>query len=96
METKVKDRFGDMKNANSPDRAKRKELAETLERLRVLTDGLDAIIDVTDPKTHRILFANKKAREIYGKEIVGRKCYQIFWNKRKPCSSCVEERILGR
>ena len=85
-----------MKNANSPDRAKRKELAETLERLRGLTDGLDAIIDVTDPKTHRILFANKKAREIYGKEIVGRKCYQIFWNKRKPCSSCVEKRILGR
>jgi signal transduction histidine kinase len=92
----LKDRvFGNMGNTKDANRIKSEELAETLERLRGLTDGIDALIDVTDPKTHQILFANKKAREVYSETIVGKKCYEVFWKKDKPCPNCVMKKILG-
>lgn len=71
------------------------ELSETLERLQALTDGIEALIDVTDPKTHRILFANKKTRKAYGDAILGKKCYEVFGKRTKPCTNCVIKQILG-
>ena len=84
-----------MRNTKDRNRIKSEELAETLERLRGLTDGIEALIDVTDPKTHQILFANKKSREVYSEAIVGKKCYEVFWKKDKPCTDCVTKKILG-
>lgn len=84
-----------MRQRNDPNSAKSEELVETLERLRGLTDGIEALIDVTDPETHRILFANKKIRDVYGEEIVGKKCYEVFWKRDKPCTDCIKKKILG-
>ncbi|NIO85681.1 MAG: hypothetical protein GTN53_34515, partial [Candidatus Aminicenantes bacterium] len=32
-----------------------------------------------------IIWANDVAREIYGEDIVDRKCYEVYHQKNKPC-----------
>ncbi|MGQ9624275.1 MAG: GAF domain-containing protein [Candidatus Bathycorpusculaceae bacterium] len=64
------------------------------ERFRTLFDGLDEPVYVSDPDTYEILFANKKLREIFGGEILGKKCYKTFQNLEKPCPFCTNKHIL--
>jgi len=66
------------------------------EMLRALFDGIDEVIYVTDPKTYKILFVNKKVKEIFGKEIVGKKCYRAFQNLNRPCPFCTNKYIFGK
>jgi PAS domain S-box-containing protein len=68
------------------------QLKQELKRLRVLTDGIDEIIYVIDPDTYEILFANKKTKEVFGKKILGKKCYKIFQNLKRPCPFCTNKR----
>ena len=66
------------------------------EKLRALSDGVDEPIYVADPDTHRILFVNKKARELFGQKIVGKKCYKIFQNLNEPCSFCTNRDLFRK
>jgi PAS domain S-box-containing protein len=73
-----------------------KESIESIqERFRTLFDGLDEPVYVSDPDNHEILFANKKLREIFGEEILGKKCYKTFQNLENPCPFCTNKHILG-
>jgi PAS domain S-box-containing protein len=67
-----------------------------LELLHSLTDGLDEIAYVADIGTKEILFANKKAQEIFGKNIPGRKKHRILHDKNQPCPICVNETTHGK
>lgn len=71
------------------------QLKKELERLRVLTDGIDEIIYVIDPDTYEILFANKKTKELFGKKIIGKKCYEVFQNLNRPCPFCTKNHLFG-
>ncbi len=70
------------------------QLKKELERLRVLTDGIDEIIYVIDPDSYEILFANKKAKELFGKKILGKKCYEVFHSLNRPCPFCTNKHLL--
>ncbi|MFP3984395.1 MAG: PAS domain S-box protein [Candidatus Bathyarchaeia archaeon] len=70
-------------------------LKQELDRLISLFDGIDEIIYVSDPDTHRLLFVNKKTRELFGEQVVGRKCHKIFQNLDFPCPFCSNKYILG-
>jgi len=70
------------------------QLKKELERLRVLTDAIDEIIYVIDPDTYEILFANKKTEELFGKKIIGKKCYEAFQNLNRPCPFCTNKRLF--
>jgi PAS domain S-box-containing protein len=71
------------------------QLKKELERLRVVTDGIDEIIYVIDPDTYEILFANKKTKELFGKKTIGKKCYEVFQNLNRPCPSCTNNHLFG-
>jgi PAS domain S-box-containing protein len=71
------------------------QLKKELERLRVLTDGIDEIIYVIDPDTYEILFANKKTKELFGKKIIDKKCYEVFQNLNRPCPFCTKNHLFG-
>ena len=79
-------------NANIKDES---HVKHTVDRLRALSDGINEVIYVSDPRTHEILFANKKTREQFGDEIVGRKCHKVFLDLHEPCPSCTNKRIFG-
>jgi len=69
---------------------------EELERLRALFDGIDEPIYVSDPDTHELLFVNKKIRERFGENIIGKKCHNAFQNLDHPCSFCTNKYIFGQ
>lgn len=66
-----------------------------LEMLHSLTDGLDEIAYVADPGTKEILFANKKAQEIFGKNITIKE-HSMFHDKNKPCPICIKATAHGK
>lgn len=90
------------------------ELARTTERLedseRFFQDLFDAMEDpitVIAPN-YQILQANRQARLIFGRELLGRPCYRAFRMRDDPCQDCparitfaqhqsvsVEHRIFG-
>ena len=65
------------------------------EALRRSEGTLNAILgSISDPMTmmdreFSILWANAAAKEIYGEQVVGRKCYELFYQLSEPCqNSC--------
>jgi signal transduction histidine kinase len=90
------------------------ELAATTERLedseRFFQDLFDAMEDpitVLSP-TFEVLQANRQARMVFGRDLIGRRCYRAFRMRDAPCDDCparstfaagettnVEHRIFG-
>lgn len=67
-------------------------LYETTNDLENLIRAINDMVVVIDPQ-FRILRANKTAQEWLGakneEELLGKKCYSVFHNKKKVCSQCV-------
>ncbi len=82
------------------DITRRKELEKKLEEERKqlvsIFNGIDEPIYVSDLTTYDILFANKTFKNLFGKNIVGKKCYRIFQNLHMPCEFCVNDEIFGK
>ena len=53
-----------------------------------LFDCIDEIIYVVDPKSYKILYANKFLRNLFGDNIIGKKCYKILHGLEFPCKLC--------
>ncbi|MCK4830115.1 PAS domain S-box protein, partial [bacterium] len=52
------------------------------------------IASMTDPMSmidneHNIAWANSFARQLFGPDLVGKKCYSVYHGYDKPCTSCV-------
>ena len=82
------------------DITQRKKIWEELEKERKqlisVFNGIDEPLYITDPKTYEILFANKTIKQLFGKNIIGKKCYKVFQNLNKPCDFCTNDKILGK
>jgi len=85
-----------MNKAKFSDVVDESQPAQELERLRALFDGIDEVIYVADPETYEVLFVNKKIEGMFGKHIIGRKCYAVFQNLTKPCPFCTNKHIFGK
>jgi len=69
-------------------------LTEDRERFLSIFETIPAVIDIVEPNTFEVLFANQFTRELYGQDIVGKPCYRVFHNFDSPCSFCNNEQIL--
>ncbi|OGS20087.1 MAG: hypothetical protein A2252_08650 [Elusimicrobia bacterium RIFOXYA2_FULL_39_19] len=56
---------------------------------------LDQIVYITHPKTHKILFANKLVKKMFG-NVTGQKCYKVFQKLKDPCPFCTNDKIFGK
>jgi len=45
-------------------------------------------------KDLNILWANEKAKKVFGQDIVGKKCYQVFHLRTEPCEPCITLRAF--
>ncbi|MEM1589419.1 MAG: PAS domain S-box protein, partial [Candidatus Bathyarchaeia archaeon] len=75
--------------------AEGEETVCVVEFLHALFDGLEDLVDVVDPQTHEILFANDRFKEFFGEDVVGRKCYEVIYKGKEPCSNCTSKYIFG-
>lgn len=73
----------------------KEQLKQKLERLRVLFNGIDEPIYVSDPDTYEILFVNEKLKALFGEKILGKKCHKVFQNLDHPCPFCTNKHIFG-
>jgi PAS domain S-box-containing protein len=73
----------------------KEESCYTLEMLHILFDGIDELIYVSDPATYEVLFVNSKLKEVFGENILGRKCHEVFHNLNCPCPFCKNKYIFG-
>jgi PAS domain S-box-containing protein len=76
---------------------KQAEKELNFERAQFLSvfDSIQAIIDVIDPKTHELLFMNKYARDMFGGEPVGKKCYRVYHDYEAPCAFCANDTVMA-
>ncbi len=63
------------------------------DKMLALFDSLEDIIYVADMDTHEILFANRRTKEMFGKELVSKICYQEFQHRDQPCPFCTNDKI---
>jgi PAS domain S-box-containing protein len=71
------------------------ELTQSLERFRVVSDSIDALVYVVDMQTYEILFLNKYGKDVWG-DIVGKVCWQtIQAGMEGPCPFCTNDRLIG-
>ncbi|MEM2935144.1 MAG: PAS domain S-box protein [Candidatus Thermoplasmatota archaeon] len=81
------------------DITERKNIEEKLRREREqlfsILEGIDEPIYISNPKTYEILFVNKKIKNLFGKDVIGKKCYKIFQNRDRPCNFCTNDKIFG-
>lgn len=59
-----------------------------------LLDQLNEMICISDPGTHKVLFANRALKEIFKKDPVGGCCYREFRGRESPCDFCKREALL--
>jgi PAS domain S-box-containing protein len=58
-------------------------------------DGIDEAVYVVDPETYKILYVNSVVEAEFGKNLVGKKCYEVFQNLEAPCDFCTNPLIFG-
>lgn len=68
-------------------------LKDAHDRFIAVLDGIDAMVHVVDMETHEILFMNKKLKEVFGQDLTGKPCYQVFRGKETPCNDCTNDKL---
>ncbi len=78
----------------SERRSAQKALIDSHIRFLTVLDSIDAHIYVADMKTYEILLINRRMRESFGEDLVGKTCYQVFRNESEPCGHCTNDRLV--
>ena len=77
---------------------RRAELAlrSSHERMVTVLNSLNAIVYVTDMRTHEVLFVNEYTQKIFG-DVVGKVCWQAFQEgQRGPCDFCTNDKLVDQ
>ncbi|MDX9981601.1 MAG: PAS domain S-box protein, partial [Lentisphaeria bacterium] len=69
-------------------------LRESHERLLAVLNNMDAAIYIADMRSHEILFINEYGARKWGRDLVGRKCWQVLQRQPGPCSFCTNSRLV--
>ncbi len=64
------------------------------EYLLAVVESLPRELVVISPN-FEIIAANRFAKEIYGEDIVGKKCYEVYYGIDTPCSKCKIPKLLS-
>ncbi len=69
-------------------------LKEAHEIMLTVLDSMDAHVYVVDMESHEILLANRKLRDLLGRDLVGEPCWRAMRNNVKPCDGCITPELL--
>ncbi len=71
-----------------------KSLTESHETFLTVLDSIDATIYVADLQTYKILFMNRHMKDIFGRDAVGSRCWEVFQGAAEPCPHCTMGLLL--
>ncbi len=70
-------------------------LKQVYNRFVSVLNGIDSYVHVTDTNNFTILFANQKAKDLFGETVEGQKCHQVLRQENIPCAFCKIPRLLA-
>lgn len=59
-----------------------------------LFDGIDDVVYVSDPDSYELLYVNDRFQELWGRDVLGQKCYKVIQNMDAPCPFCTNDIII--
>jgi len=79
-------------------RLARREEALKFEREQFFSilDTSEALICVVDPESYEIIYTNSAFSNLFGADILGKKCYEKLQGAEKPCDFCTNQYIFGK
>ena len=72
------------------------DFAEHGEELASIAEVLASSGDIcyiADIDTHELLWANNITKKLFGKDIIGKKCYEALQNTDTPCDFCTNTKL---
>jgi len=71
------------------------ELKETYERFVTVMNSINSCIYIADMDTYELLFLNDFGIKTFGKDCIGKKCWQVLQSGQNgPCSFCTNNKLL--
>lgn len=70
------------------------DLRSSYETVVTILESIDAEVYVSDLQTYEILFMNKKMRESFGDDLVGKTCWKEFRHESQPCPHCTNPKLV--
>ena len=92
---KAQNRYDELKN--QIDREKKNEKSFAV--FKGIFDSMEALVYVSDIKTHELIYTNKKFRDDFGygdrQPLEGKKCWQVIQKDQTgPCPFCTNKRLV--
>ena len=73
------------------------EKSQVIDVMQTLLANLDIIMYVSDPTTHRLIYANEYLLGLTGgKNIIGEPCYEVLQGRDAPCSFCPQKHLVDQ
>lgn len=101
LEMKVNERTSELIETNKKLRVKISERKEAEQALRESEEKLSGIINsISDQiiivnEQLNIVWANDVARQLFGPELIGKKCYTVYSRRNQPCKDCLIKKCLN-
>ena len=70
-----------------------KALRESRNELRTMYDAITDMLTVISPD-YRILSANRVVEKQYGKDLVGKLCYEVYQGRKEICTDCPTKKAI--
>ncbi len=77
-------------------RQSEKALHASHQRFLTVLDSIDATIYVADMDSYEILFMNKYMKEVFGGDLTGKICWDVFRNESGPCPYCSNKMLVDK
>lgn len=71
-----------------------RDLAISHERFMTVMNSIGSLIYVADMESYELLFVNEYGLNIWGRDMVGKKCWQALQGLSGPCSFCTNDKLL--
>jgi len=55
-----------------------------------------ALIYISHTQTNRIMYANNVMKELFGKDLEGKLCHEVFHDNKQPCDFCNNKKLLKK
>jgi two-component system phosphate regulon sensor histidine kinase PhoR len=70
-------------------------LLEQFTAIVSIVDSINGVVYVADFDDHALLYVNPYAEQLFGKNLVGRRCYEVLQSgQASPCSFCTNDRLI--
>lgn len=71
-------------------------LLASKDRLQRVMNSVDAFIYIADMDNYELLFVNEHGLRVWGRNIIGQKCYRALQGFSEPCTFCTNDRLVDR